>query len=594
MADERPWLRSYPPGVPVGLNVPPLSLSQVLDQAAADFGKTPAIAFLGRSITYRRLHDQVAQLAGSFAELGVDRGDRIALVLPNCPQFVVAFFAAVRIGAVVVPLNPTLDVASLRDRLTDSGARLVVVIDQAYESVAAVKAATVVQDIVVTSLREYASRAARRRARSPFTRYRSLRELLASASEPLDDSVLYFDELIEGSPGRAESVPLDAGRQPAVLLYTAGTMDSPRAAILTHLNLIAATCQYAVWDRFMARGGEATLVATPMHTPWGLTLGLLGTVFAAGVLLLIPTNEADLVIHCTRDWSPSMLPATPEVYRMLAAWPNRAAVRRCLRGMRTSMSHGLHLRDEDAAYLRRQTGIPATEAYGLAETGGVALANPLNANARPGTVGIPLPGTDARIVDERDPTRVLPIGTAGELAIRGPQVSRGYWNRTQETAAAFRGGWLLTGDIAVMGPDGYFTIIDRKADTIVTNGFVVFPSEVEQAVLRHPGIVDCAAIGVPDGHAGQAIAVCVVPQPDMVVPPESVREVCARLLPSYMIPREVRIVRELPRTSSGALQRRLLRDAGMRTSRPRREIGPLPVRSATTAVDRRPRGADRR
>lgn len=564
--------------------MPPLTLSQVLDQAAADFSKAPAVAFLGRTITYRRLHHDVELLAGSFAELGVGRGDRVALILPNCPQFVIAFFAAVRVGAIAVPLDPALDAPALRDRLTDSGARLAVVIDRSYDTVAAVRSATAVRDIVITTLGDYASRAARRRARLPFRRYRSLRDLLTPATEPYDDAVLYLDELVEGSPGPVDAAPINAGRDPAALLYTAGTMDTARAAILTHLNLLAATCQSAVWDHGMTRGAEATLMATPMHTPSGLTTGLITTVFSAGVLLLIPTTEADLVIHCTRDWSPSLFPGTPEVYRMLASWPHRAVAQRCLRSIRNTVCYGQRLPEDVAATLRRQTGLRPVEAYGLAETGGVALANPLNANARPGTAGVPLPGTEARIVDERQPNRSVPVGTAGELAIRGPQVCRGYWNRTEDTAAAIRGGWLLTGDIAVMSPDGYFTIIDRKADTIITNGFVVFPSEVEEAVLRHPGIADCAAIGVPDGHAGQAIAVWAVPRPGSLVAPESVRDICARHLPPYMIPREVRMVAGLPRSSNGSLQRRLLRDRGRDYRGP--EPGPLPARVANASVDR--------
>jgi long-chain acyl-CoA synthetase len=349
--------------------------------------------------------------------------------------------------------------------------------------------------------------------------------------------------------------------------------------MLTHQNLVAAACQAALWDPYIERGAEATLVATPLHTAHGLLMGLVGGIFAASTLILVPDDDPEFVVRFARSWGPSTFPATPATYDRLVRWGRRSSARRALRTVRTSVCFGHPLSDGLASSLRRVSGVRAVEGYGLAETCGVALANPLNANARTGTVGIPLPGTEIRIVDDRDPNRILPVGSAGELAIRGPQVCRGYWNRPSESVGVLRGGWLLTGDVAVMSPDGYVTIIDRKSDIIETSGYVVFPAEVEWAVRNHPGVADCAAVGVPDGSAGQVVCVNVVAERTATVTPDGVRQTCARFLPPYMIPREVRLVTGLPRGRNGAVLRRVLRSAAT----PEQHSG-LPKRQAAPSI----------
>jgi len=580
--DERPWLRFYPPGVPVGVNVPPLPVNVLLDEAARDFGKTPAMAFLGRATTYRRLASAVDLFAGSLAELGVRRGDRVALVLPNCPQFVIAFFAALRLGAVVVPLDPQLGADGLRDRLGDCAPRVTLVVDDAYDTVvgAMARGASAGQ-LVVTTLVEGASFGVRVGLRIPLPRARRLRRLVGGRVLRGDEKVLFFDEILEGSPGSVQPASLDAERDLAVVLYTAGTTGRPRGAMLTHANIVAAACQAALWDPHIERGTEATLVATPMHTPYGLLMGLVGGVFAASTLILLPDDDPEFIARFARAWGPSTFPATPATYHRIVRWGHRSRARRALRTVRTSLSFGHVLSDGLAAELRKVTGVRGVEGYGLAETCGVALANPLNANARPGTAGVPLPGTEIKIVDDRDPTEIVPAGSAGELAIKGPQVCRGYWNRPSESVAAMRGGWLLTGDIAMMSPDGYITVIDRKSDMVVTGGHVVFPSEVEWAVRRHPGVVDCAAVGVPDGQAGEALAVSVVTDGSVTVTAEGIRQTCARYLPPYMLPRDVRLVTGLPRSRNGAVLRRVLRLAAT----PEQPQVGLPKRPAASATE---------
>lgn len=579
--DERPWLRFYPPGVPVGVNVPPLPVTVLLDEAARDFGKTPALAFLGRTTTYRRLASAVDLFAGSLAELGVRRGDRVALVLPNCPQFVIAFFAALRLGAVIVPLDPQLGVDGLGDRLGDCTPRVTLVVDDAYDAVAgAVARGASAGQLVVTTLAEGASFGIRVRLRLPLPRARRLRRLVGGRALRRDEKLFFFDEILEGSPGPVQPGSIDPDRDLAVLLYTAGTTGRPRGAMLTHANIVAAACQAALWDPHIERGTEATLVATPMHTPYGLLMGLIGGVFAASTLILLPDDDPEFIARFARAWGPSTFPATPGTYERIVGWGHRSLARRALRTVRTSLSFGHALSEGLAAGLRSVSGVRGVEGYGLAETCGVALANPLNANARPGTAGIPLPGTEIKIVDDRDPSQIVPVGAAGELAIRGPQVCRGYWNRPSESAATVRGGWLLTGDIVMMSPDGYVTVIDRKNDIVMTSGHVVFPSEVEWAVRRHPGVLDCAAVGVPDGNAGQALAVSVVTDRSVTVTAEGVRQTCARYLPPYMLPREVRLVTGLPRARNGAVLRRVLRSAAT----PEQQQSGLPKRPTTPAT----------
>jgi len=563
--EQRPWHRQYGPGVPVAVQVPPVPVTALLDEAANDFPRSPALGYFGRSINYRRLRQQVDLLAGSLRELGVARGDRVAMVLPNCPEFVLTFYAALRLGAIAVPLNPAFNPSELRYRLADCEAELIVVAESSYEQVADARAGTPLRDVVVAELAEFLPRRVRTRMAVPSSRGRALRREL-SGQLPAEAQVLYFDELLNGSPGPAKQQPIRPDQDIAALFYTAGAAARPRGAMLTHSNLVAAAYQSAVWDPQLERGEEATLAVLPLHHPHALVLGIVGTVLAASTVVLVPTGDLDDALAAAKEWGPATLAGSPELFGELAAWPHLH--KRTLRSLRCCVSGLVDLPAELAERFEARIGTAVVNSYGLAESAGLALVNPLGGYARPATAGLPLPSTDVVVVDEQEPTRILPMGSAGELLIRGPQVFAGYWNNEQDTATTLRNGWLRTGDIAVMNLDGFVTIVDRKDDLIITDGLGVFPSEIEHVLLEHPAIADCAVVGLPDPRHGQRIAAAVVGRPGAAVLHDQLREFCGGKLPPQLVPQVIAVRGDIPRNHNGAILRRAVREQMSESIRP--------------------------
>jgi long-chain acyl-CoA synthetase len=555
--EQRPWHRQYGPGVPVAVQVPPVPVTALLDEAADDFPRAPALGYYGRSTNYRRLRRQVDLLAGSLRELGVTRGDRVAMVLPNCPEFVLTFYAALRLGAIAVPLNPAFSASELRYRLADCEAELIVVAESGYEQVASARTGTPLRDVVVAELAEFLPRRVRTRMAVPSSRGRALRREL-SGRLPAGAQVRYFDELLAGSSGPAKQQPIRPDHDIAALFYTAGAAARPRGAMLTHTNLVAAAYQSAVWDPELERGEEATLAVLPLHHPHALVLGVIGAALAASTVVLVPTGAVDDALAAAKEWGPATLAGSPELFGELAAWPHLR--KRTMRSLRCCVSGLVDLPAELAERFQERVGTPVVNSYGLAECAGLALVNPLGGYGRPATAGLPLPSTDVVIVDEQEPTRILPMGSAGELLIRGPQVFAGYWNSDQDTGATLRNGWLRTGDIAVMNLDGFVTIVDRKDDLIITNGLGVFPSEIEHVLLEHPAIADCAVIGLPDPRHGQRIAAVVVGRPGAAVLHDQLREFCGEKLPAQLVPQLIAVRGDIPRNHNGAILRRAVRE----------------------------------
>ncbi|MGH8868809.1 MAG: AMP-binding protein [Actinomycetes bacterium] len=557
--DERPWLRWYPAGIPPEIDVPDVPLTRLLDDAAEQFPRRTAIAFFGRTMTYRRLVDHVDRFASALSDVGVRRGDRVALVLPNCPQAVISFYAVLRLGAVVVQHNPLYTVPELHHQLTDSGSKVVVCYDGVYERVAEARLGTAVRDIVVTSLADYLPWTKRRLLSLPLASAREKREKLVTEL-PLSAEVLDFVQMLADAPGGHRQVRVDPSQDVALLQYTGGTTGLPKGAMLTHRALVANAHQTGTWDYQVVKGKETTLAVLPLFHVYGLTLCLTTTVFVAGSLVLLPLFEPDLVLDAVKKYRPTIFPGVPPMYSKLLEHPRLE--RYDLKSIRTCVSGAMRLPPEVVDEFQKETGGNLVEGYGLTESSPVALANPLNANARAGTVGLPLPSTEARIVDENadDPHRVMPVGDAGELAIRGPQMFSGYWGQPNESATMLRDGWLLTGDICVMSPGGYFTVIDRKRDVIMASGFSIFPSEIEDALLEHPGIAECAVVGVPDPYRGETVKACIVTGPGQVLTAYEVEQHCAARLTAYKVPKIVEFREDLPKNMIGKVLRRVLRE----------------------------------
>jgi long-chain acyl-CoA synthetase len=555
--DNRPWLGYYPAGVPTDVAVPDVPLTRLLDDAAARFPRRTALAFLGARTTYRRLVQQVDRFAAALRRLGLNKGDRVALILPNCPQQVIAFYGTLRLGAVVVMHNPLYTAAELHQQLADSGARVAVVLDRVYGTVAEALPGTAVEHVVVTSLIDHLPRTKRLMLRLPLGRARRLRAEL-SAPVPEHADVIPFADMTATAEAHPQ-VPVDPWADLAALQYTGGTTGRPKGAMLTHRNLVANAHQSIAWDPGIRPGHEVTIAVVPLFHVFGLTMCLTSTVLAGGTVVLVPRFDLDLVLSAVRKWKPTIFPGVPPIYQQLADEPNarKAGVGR----IRTCVSGAMKLPRHTVEALYKNTGGRVFQGYGLTETSPVALANPTDGNARHVSVGVPIPGTHARLVDEEDFGRLVPVGQAGELVIRGPQVFAGYWGQREETDEVLQDGWVRTGDIATMSPDGFFTLIDRKRDVIIVDGFNVYPSEVEDVLLTHRAISDAAVIGIPDQRHGEAVKAYLVVRTDTLSPTaDELLALCRERLARHKVPGSIEFRPDLPRNILGKVLRRVLRD----------------------------------
>ncbi|HWB65533.1 MAG TPA: AMP-binding protein [Mycobacteriales bacterium] len=552
--DERPWLAAYPTGVPADFDFPQEPLTRLLDDAADGFPGSVAISCMGVRTTYRELREQVDRLAGGLATLGVHRGDRVAVILPNCPQHVVAMFAVLRLGAVVTHCNPLAPAHELRQQLRDAGAEVVVCLDRTVPTVLEVRADCRVRSVVATSLADALSPRARTQLRLPTPAARAKRARYV-AELPDDAAVVGYRNLLRRARPAAQAT-VDPARDVAVLQYTGGTTGEPKAAMLSHANLVANSYQMRLWLPQAVPGREVTLAVLPLFHVYGLTLCLLTTVLLAGRLVLIPRFDLDAVFGAIDEERPTLLPGVPPIYQAILDSPRLR--RHDLRSIRACVSGAMKLPVETRERFERATGGRLVEGYGMTETSPATHCVPLAGDAKPGSVGVPLPGTSARIVDPENPSVVVTVGEPGELAVKGPQVFLGYWTETGDPVSVTSDGWLLTGDIVTMDPDGWFTIVDRKKDLIIAGGFNISPTEVEEVIRTLPGVADCCVAGLPDRYRGETVKAYVVAADGAELTEADVQSHCAARLTAYKVPKLVEFRAELPHTAVGKALRRQL------------------------------------
>jgi long-chain acyl-CoA synthetase len=557
--DARPWLSAYAADVPADFDFPAVPLTSLLDSAAAAFPATVAVVADGTRLTYAELRDQVDRFAGGLAALGVQRGDRVALLLPNCPQQVIAFFAVLRLGAIVVQCNPMATPDELRAQLADCRPAAAVCLDGVLDVVLDLRDELGLRVVVATSLVDYRPGWDRLRLRLPTPGARAQRRRLV-APVPRDAQVEWLRPLVRRSPP-ARQADLEPRTDVAVLQYTGGTTGRSKAAMLTHANLVANAYQMRLWLPEATSGQEVTLTVLPLFHVYGLTQCLLTTVLLAGRLVLLPRFDLDLVFDAIEAERPTLLPGVPPIYQaMLDAIRARGADLSCLR---VCVSGAMRLPPQTQELFEERSGARLVEGYGTTEASPATHCNPVDGTGRPGTVGVPLTGTYARIVDPEDPTRVLPPGEPGELVVKGPQVFLGYWTAAGEGSVPAEqvlldDGWLLTGDIAVMEPDGFFRIVDRKKDLIIAGGFNIYPAEVEAVVGGHAAVAECCVVGLPDRYRGETVKAYVVAKAGATLTEDDVREHCAASLSAYKVPKLVEFRTELPRTAVGKAMRRVL------------------------------------
>ena len=524
------------------------SIVSLLESSCQRFAGRPAFHNLGSTLTYRGLERLSRHFAAYLQSLGLIKGDRIALMMPNLLQYPIALFGALRAGLVVVNTNPMYTARELRNQLYDSGARAAVVLENAAHVLAAVRMNTHVEHIVVTSAGELL----------PFPKrtavnfvVRHLKHLVPRYEIP--GAVSMRHALAEGARYgfRAQSVePEDV----AFLQYTGGTTGVPKGATLTHRNVVANLMQLsAVWGELLEPGAEIMITPLPLYHVFSLTCNCLFFMQHGGLNVLItdPRNTAAFVKELAK-WRFSMITAVNTLYVALLAHP--AFERLDFSRLKLGVAGGMSLHPSVAEKWQATTGRPLVEGYGLTEASPVVACNSYQ-RAKPGTVGQPLPHTEISI---RENDVEAPRGQPGELYVRGPQIMRAYWNRSDETAQVLTDGWLRTGDIAVLDTEGFLRIVDRTKDMIIVSGFKVFPNEVEAVVCSHPAVLECGCVGIPDERSGQAVAIFVVVRPEQRLAEDELLEYCRDRLTAYKMPRYVEFRSTLPKTNVGKVLRREL------------------------------------
>lgn len=553
---SRPWHASYAPGVPPQVAVPDEPLVVALERSAATWPDRVALDFLGATTTYAQLADRVARAAGALRDLGVRAGDRVAIALPNCASHVVAFYATLRLGAVVVEHNPTYTAAELGHQLADSGATVALVWEKTVAAALEAQPGTDVRTVVAVDVSADLPAAKRLALRLPLPAARRTRDALRAAP-PAGTPV--WHRLVATAEPLPSSHPRPTADDVALLQYTGGTTGTPKGAVLTHRNLVANTVQGQAWTG-AEPGTETIFGVLPFFHAFGLTLCLTYATRVGATLVVFPKFDPEAVLAAQRRRPGTFLPAVPPMLdRLAAAAEARSAD---LTSFRYAISGAMSLSPQTAARWERLTGGLVIEGYGMTETSPVALGSPLSPARRPGALGLPFPSTDVRVVDQEDPTREVAPGEQGELLIRGPQVFQGYWGRPDETAEQLLpGGWLRTGDVVRLDDDGFVVLVDRIKEMIVTGGFKVYPSQVEDKLRTMPGVRDVAVVGLPGGDLGEKVVAAVVMELGHAqVELQAVREWCAERLARYAVPREIVILADLPRSQIGKVLRRVVRD----------------------------------
>jgi long-chain acyl-CoA synthetase len=540
---QRPWLRHYDYWVPHHMAYPRRPLHEILDTAAIDAPDRPATAFLGATLTFQQIKDRSDRLATALAGFGLAKGDRVGIMLPNCPQYIVAAFAVLRHGAIVVNINPTYTPREVLSVANDSAIRFLITLDVLAPLVLAVRSQTSLEQIIVTSLGEYSASAA------PPPRVDGtvcLAEAIGAVATPeLVRTVISPDDL-------------------AVLQYTGGTTGTPKGAMLTHANIFANVVQAETFMyRSRERGVARYLLVIPYFHIYAFTVGMMKGLWVGALQVLLPKYDVEQVLAAIRDYRPTYFPAVPTVFVSLLNHPR--AKEFGLEHVRHFNSGGAPCPVEVIEQWERTFGRQLSEGYGLSETSPTTHSTPQLAERKPGTIGVPMPDTDVKVVDVETGARELPVGEAGELCIAGPQVMKGYWQRLDETQHALRTHadgrvWFHTGDIGRMDEDGFWTIVQRKKDMIIVDGFNVYPSEVETVLYMHPAVRLAAAIGMPDAYHGEVVKACVVLKEGASATPADLVAHCKTEMAPYKVPRQIELRNDLPMSAVGKILYRVLRE----------------------------------
>ena len=553
--DRRIWHEHYDEGVPRALDYKDLTVPQMLQRSAERFPDRTAVVFFNATLTYRQLQDAVDRLATALTKLGVEPGSRVAVHLPNLPQTVIAYYAILACGAQVVMTNPLYVAREVESQWKDAGCRVAVTADFLYERVVQhVRDAVGVKHVLVASVPEYLRFPLKQLA--PFKLRRQ--DPPAIAPFPKGEGVYRFRALIDSSDPAPPGPAIDPA-DVAVLQYTGGTTGVSKAAMLSHRNLVCNVQQCLAWMPFLKGASEVFLGALPYFHIFGMTIAMNEPLAMGATLVLIPNpRDIEALLAGIHKHRVTVFAAVPAMLGAMVG--HEAAGRMDLSSVKAVFSGSAPLPEDTRRRFEEKTGARIFEGFGMTESSPATHANPVMGKRKTGTVGLPFPDTDCRIVDLVDGTKELPVGQEGELAIRGPQVMLGYWNKPEETAVTLRDGWLHSGDLAVMDEEGYFRIVGRKKDMILASGYNVFPDEIDNVLNDHPAVAESCTIGVPDEKRGETVRAFVVIEVGAKVTEGDLEVHCREFLAAYKVPRVFSFRDELPKSAMMKLLRRTLRD----------------------------------
>ncbi len=554
MTMDRPWYKHYPEDIPRTIEYDKKPLYQFLQETAERVPDKKALNFMGKEMTFREILTEAKKLANYLQKLGLKKGDRVASMLPNTPQAVVTYYGTLMAGGIVVQVNPLYTERELAYQMKDSGAKFIVCLDILLPRVSKVKEETDLEHIIVTRIADYLPFP--KNLIYPFIQKREY-NIVVKVEETDDTHV--WKNVIANSPAEYQEVEIDPEEDLALLQYTGGTTGLPKGVMLTHYNLVANVQMAKAWISKAERDKEVVLGVLPFFHVYGMTTVMNLSIMYGAKMILLPRFDAGQVLKTIQKHKPTLFPGAPTIYIGLLDHPDfekydLSSIKACISG---SASLPLEVQEQ----FEKRTNGKIVEGYGLTESSPVTHANPIWGRRVNGSIGIPWPDTDAKIV-KNGTLEEVPVGEIGEIAVKGPQVMKGYWNNPEATEEVLKDGWLLTGDMGKMDEDGYFYVVDRKKDVIIAGGFNIYPREIEEVLFEHPDIVEAAVIGVPDDYRGETVKAVIVPKPGAKLDEKQLDEYCRKHLAAFKVPRIYEFREELPKSVIGkVLKRQLVEEA---------------------------------
>lgn len=550
MEKTKPWLEHYPSQIKSSISYDEKPLYSFLLESAEKFPSKNALHFMGKQMTFSELASEVKKMANFLQSKGLKKGDRVAIMLPNSPQTVIAYFGSLLAGGTVVQVNPLYTERELEHQLNDSGATFIVCLDILVPRVSNIREKTDLQHVIVAKIADYLPFP--KNLVYPFIQKRQYN--LVVKVEETDDTHVWKSIMSKGSEAYKE-VDIDPYEDLALLQYTGGTTGFPKGVMLSHMNLVSNVQMCANWMYRLDHANEKVLGVLPFFHVYGMTTVMNLSIMFGSEMILLPKFDATEVLKTIEKLRPTLFPGAPTIYIGLLNHPDISKYD--LSSIEACISGSAALPVEVQQQFEKITGGNLVEGYGLTESSPVTHANFIWDKRVNGSIGVPWPDTEAIIVEEGT-LNELPVGEVGELAVKGPQVMKGYWNNQKETDETLKDGWLLTGDMGYMDESGYFYIVDRKNDMIIAGGFNIYPREVEEVLFEHHGIQEAAVIGIPDEYRGETVKAVIVPKKGQTLDKDQLNRYCRKHLAAYKVPRIYEFREELPKTIVGKVLKRQL------------------------------------